>query len=194
MCLMMKVAVEKRYFMKSIALSCLFLSVLLAGCDDKDGNSGTNGPAMVYLWVSTQTTDGDMGGVEGADSICKKDAPDELAELKHRAVIRSRDRYFAGETVGSYPVTERPDGTVIVDSYSDFFLSGNEALASVNDRDQTYWYGLGVEDNCDNWTSSDASDEATVGRSNEMGRQRYGYDGGQSQNCNQSLHILCSSF
>ena len=178
--------------LKPIVFPYLFSTILLLGCDLSSENEKgiSNGPD-VFLWVSTQTTDGNMGGVEGADEICEEDAPEELSQLEHRAVLRSSDRY---EPDGK-SVAKRPDGTVIVEDYTDFFTAEEKLEASVNDRTQTYWFGLRADNNCGDWTSNNVSESATAGRSNQVGSGRYEYGlRVKTYPCNQSLHVLCSSF
>ena len=151
------------------------------------------------MWVSSTSTDGDIGGVNGATAICETDASGigGLAPgLTHRAVIATSSNdprdYFSNN-----PPVQRPDGTVIIDTYSGFFDDNTNLTNSVLITQKQYWMGLDSDGSassvsCSDWTTADSGTRGNQGVSDEpVGDNRF-YSGDTT--CNWSESILCISY
>ena len=148
------------------------------------------------MWVSSTSTDGDIGGVNGATAICETDASSSapIAGLTHRAVIATSandpSNYFSNN-----PPVQRPDGTVITDAYAEFF--DNVGISSsVNGVDISFWTGLENNgavstDNCTAWTGTGGNGQTGKGNENsDSDRFSYTVFG-----CNTgTVRILCISY
>ena len=179
-----------------IHLIPVFLLTLIA-CGGDDAPSGSSGPSpsVVYMWVSTQNTNGNIGGVNGATTICETDASTSapIAGLTHRAVIATSANdprnYFSNN-----PPVQRPNGTVITDTYADYFDPSVRLRNSTTGGYDNYWTGfteLGTAstDNCSSWT-------ATTGQGNRAGTDAS--DNGRltnaTVNCTTTSKVLCISY
>ena len=177
----------------------VFLLTLIA-CGGDDAPSGSSGPSVVYMWPSTQSTNGNIGGVNGATAICETDASGIgglAAGLTHRAVIATsandpRD-YFSNN-----PPVQRPDGTVIINTYADFFDRTQTATNSVGASYRLYWIGIDltnggiISNTCSNWTSGQSSSVGDYGDGSVTTISRM-YDGDTACDGG-SLGVLCVSY
>ena len=146
----------------------VFLLTLIA-CNEEGELIFNNGSSVVYMWVSSTSTDGDIGGVNGATAICETDASGigGLAlGLTHRAVIATSTNDPRNYFSNNLPV-QRPDGTVITDTYADFFAD----LVTLTNTIGTgyYWTGLDRDgsynssNTCNDWTSASSSVDGAFG-------------------------------
>jgi hypothetical protein len=87
----------------SFAWTCWFLcatSALASSCgaglhtsppetrsSEGNGGGGTNGPTYKKMFVTTNTTDGNMGGVAGADALCASDPGKPTGGGTYKALI-----------------------------------------------------------------------------------------------------------
>ena len=151
------------------------------------------------MWASTQTTTGDIGGVNGATRICETDASGIsglAAGLTHRAVIATSANDPRNYFSNNLPV-QRPNGTVILDSYADFFNGGVTLTNTIGTG--YYWTGLKLDGSihnssylCNDWTSVSSSVDGTYGDAGLTDLGRF-YDGFSS--CDQRINkVLCISY
>ena len=197
----------------SFLIPLLFLTVL-SSCGSDDGGGGGGGgsgsaapPMPIYMWVSSTTTNGSMGGTSGADTICTNDASSAglpTGTYTHRAVIAASGydpRNISIPNVANRPV-ERPDGTSITDSYADFFDSTVTANNTVNTSGNTYATGIVTNGSpantlhCASWTNGTNTNTYTRGNANAVNGQRFCV-GTQSWNrsaCNVTNRLLCISY
>ena len=157
------------------------------------GNAGPTGPpspSVVYMWVSTTTNNGNIGGINGADTICETDSstPSFATSVStHRAVLRNSTNdprnYFANN-----PPVQRPDGTVITTTYSRFFGNG-AANNAVSTAAGTYWTGEIA--NCANWTSASNGDNGNNGLRSSTSGSRWN---AAAISCNNAQTLLCMSY
>ena len=149
------------------------------------------------MWVSSTSTDGDIGGVNGATAICETDASGIsglAAGLTHRAVIATSandpSNYFSNN-----PPAQRPNGTVITDAYADFF----DGLVTPTNTIGTgyYWTGLNSVGSyessfsCNDWTSASSSVEGGYGNASVSNTNRL-IDG--LEGCGGTNKVLCISY
>ena len=162
--------------------------------------------AVIYMWLSTTTSSGDLGGRSGADSICESDssgiALPSGPNFTHRAVIAT-STYHPRNLIDSSDTREvrRPDGTVIVNLYSDFHNSSINSISTINSLGRAYWSGLSNSANissstCMDWTSSSNTDFSLQGRTDLRDRGRY--SNGTLRQCRtgggNQIAILCLSY
>ena len=177
----------------------VFLLTLIAcGGDDAPSGSSGSSPSVVYMWVSTQNTNGNIGGVNGATTICETDASTSapIAGLTHRAVIATSSNdprdYFSNN-----PPVQRPDATVITDAYADFFDSTIIATNSVSSSYSGYWTGITTSGtpsnvNCTNWTAVGAGTQGVPGGSISTDKDRF--NTGSGDPCTDLFRLLCVSY
>lgn len=173
-----------------LILSAFLLNILFA-CGDRDYLSGL---LPVYMWESTTVVgDGDFGGVDAADAICKTDAPASMAKKTHKAVIATSTYDPRTIVNGSRPV-QRTDGTLLISRYSDFFDPSKKAKNSL-ESNNIYWIGLDSSGdvsttNCSNWTTTLGTGDVGIGNDTKTHRFRY-----NSLSCTfSSGRILCLSY
>ena len=187
-------------------LSQLFLP--LAAChmdemfkkDDDDDNGGITvsrpTPQVVYMWQSTSmtATDGDIGGLNGANTICETDAPS-IAGLQpgltHQAVIltsgNNPENYF-----GNDPPVRRPNRQLIINRYLNFFNTGANSTNSVSGNYDQHWTGIGSgQRTCNDWTSNSSLATGYVGSGNSRNTGRFSTS---FLNCDGAVRILCISY
>ena len=151
------------------------------------------------MWTSTQTTDGDIG-VSGANSICQTEAAgaglDSSFSYTHRAVIISSSSDPKTISGIASRAVQRPDGTVITNSYTDFFDETVTTTNSITTNTVDYWTGF-LNDGtlstfaCTNWTSASNSVRGRHGRGDRTDVERINYD---LVNCDLLRNILCISY
>lgn len=139
--------------------------------------------SVIYMWLSTTASNGDLGGVNGADSICETDAPGiglpGNTSFTHSAVIAAtsyhpRDIIPANDTRS----ITRIDRTIIASRYSDFFDSSVNISNAISATNRGYWSGLSnaaniSPSNCLDWTNGTTTEQALVGAADQTDRGRY---------------------
>ena len=183
---------QPNYFLFLITL----LLITLLGCGSDDENNAS-GPSVVYMWRATSMTDGDLGGVSGANSICETDSASisfATSVNNHLAVIATSSNAPKGY-LGNNPSVKRPDGTDIISTYSAFF---DNAATATNSNIGIGWYWTGLDNNgdastnnCNNWTSASSSNNGGLGDGSTTNANRIlrGVDG-----CNNGHLLLCISY
>ena len=160
-------------------------------------------PTVVYMWVSSTNTDGNIGGVNGATTICEGDAAGITglaAGLTHRAVIATSSNdprnYFSNN-----PSVQRPDGTAITDTYADFFDPTVTARNAVSGSYSGIWTGLessgtwaGSNRNCNDWSSASAVDAGTNGTADRLDIARFYNITMDPCNSFSNYRVLCISY
>ena len=170
------------------------------GGDDGGGGSGTPAlpsPSVVYMWASSTRSNGNIGGINGADTICETNAGISFPTTvsTHRAVLRSSTNdprnYFAND-----PPLERRDGATIASTYSAFFVRNQAVTASVWTNNTSYWSGIDLNgapdtNNCSDWTDN-TTGTALEGQANQTDNRRYT---GAASNCATTAgRLLCISY
>ena len=176
---------------------------ILTSCNDDDEGGGGGmalpSPAVVYLWNTSTTTDGNISGVSGANNTCLSNVSASFPTTvnTHRAVIATS--YFdPRDMFDNDPPVQRPDGTVIINSYSNFFNSGVDASNSTIGGISSYWTGLGPtgvpgSNNCSDWTSGNNGINGAygIGGGGVVDARRF------SDNlypCDTAVRLLCISY
>ena len=186
-------------------ISFIFVLTLIS-CSDDSSTPLAREP-VIYMWVSTTTTDGKIEGqYSGADSICQKDAAGidfpSLVE-SHRAILSGpgQDARTLFDEDDDRPV-KRPDAdaTLIIDSYAKFF-DRSENLE--NDITETtdhphYWTGVGDEgepggDACNDWSDNGPSRSSSIGRTENSIRFSYRLKYSTGNSCFVENALLCVS-
>ena len=156
----------------------------MLSCSGDSSNGSNNGDnpvpdPVIYMWVSDTTSNGNLGGVDGADTICRTDGQDvdfKTPVNNHRAVIADADQdprtFFTDNT----PV-KRPDGTDIVPRYGDFFDPSKTASSPVGDGTNHYWTGISstgaLSDACGLWDEETDGDSGEIGLESATNSQRF---------------------
>ena len=155
--------------------------------NDSDGGSkksGDRSPSVVYLWVSADSTNGNIGGLDGANTICQANAsntslPKDVSQ--HFAVLATSSSH-PKDMFDSNPPVKKPDQTSLVDSWKDFFDPNVTLGAPVASLDTGIWTGLGADEagedlsyNCSDWTSSidGARDNGGVASHSVLDKERF---------------------
>ena len=175
----------------SLIIPLLFL-IIISGCGSDDENNAS-GPSVVYMWRAASQTDGDLGGVSGANNTCETDSLNitfATSVSNHRAVVATAsndpEAYFSNN-----PAVKRPDGTDIISTYSDFF--DNMATAS-NSTIGIGWYWTGLNatiTNCSDWTSNASGDNGTLGDGSATNATRTLR---ATDSCDSNHLLLCVSY
>ena len=184
------------HYPKLILSLVVILATSLVGC----GDGQSTAPKPVYMWFTTQSTNGNIGGVSGADTICETEGSSMAFASPistHRAVIATNSYDSRTIVDGNRPV-HRPDGTFVIDSYSNFFDVNLNAVNHLGGVAGTgYWTGITVAGrpanvrHCSNWTSSTTGQ----GFHGDTDKTDYFRISSSSINCGTGLlHILCLSF
>ncbi len=160
------------------------------------------------IFVSSTTTTGNMGGVEGADQICNLDPARPDPGAVYRALIMvDQVREAGGFSSFSYffdwvlrsnvtymrdkdPIfTANWERMIPVDNmYAPFSDSPGEVWMGVVHLDDQ-WYAAPEQENCHNWTSETGS-SVSWGRADAMGVTSI-YNQGTPGNCSELRHLYC---
>lgn len=187
-------------------VSLFFLLILVVACGERKEVSSLYGfqdflndilsPSVVYMWSDTTLRNGNLGGLRGADTLCKNNAPVSLSGKTHLPILStslsSPKNYFI-----SNPEVRRSDKTtVIANSYSDFFSGAVNISTPIFAISATYWTGLdgsgdASTDNCNDWTSATTDHRGTQGNGSfrNSGRINATVD-----TCDFRHQLLCVSF
>ena len=189
---------NRKFFQIISIILCLSI---FTGCSDEDeGTSTPSAPTVVYAWVSTTTTNGNIGGVAAANTICQTDSSGitfNTAVSTHRAILGDSTNDPRTLVNANLPL-QKPDGTVLLSNFSDFFDPTIDLSNLIDANSTWYWTGMDIvatniipsSNHCNNWTTVGTL-EGGWGVSDEANQWRL--DDGQ-QFCNVSLNLLCISF
>ena len=185
----------------------IIMFAALFACDDSDNKndsdgsskkSGDRSPSVVYLWVSADSTNGNIGGLDGANTICQTNAsnaslPEDVSQ--HLAVLATSSSH-PKDMFDSDSLVKRPDQTSIIDSWNGFFDPNVTLEAAVSTTSGTVWTGLastgGLASTCSDWTSTLQNEEAGVGNPTLSSDERLHVGDGS---CNtESRRFYCVSF
>ncbi len=207
-----------------LLLAALLLpSLILFSCGGGGGGGGGDKtpaadplPDNIYLWTTSGTHMGNLGGIEGANNVCEGDtdktdtlpailpADEDEFTYKHQAVLAVADPAFHPDSIIPNADTrevQRPDGTKIADNYQAFAGSTNAVAAGVTPpppaTTQEYWTGLTATGNdfiignhCDNWRDGTNGQISSVGLSQKLDDLRLARG---VVSCDVPLHLLCVS-
>ena len=158
-----------------------------------------------YVFVTSTTYDGNLGGIDGADAICQRHAEKGRLPGIYKAWISDRTdspltRFEKLSDTHDYILTT---GTHIDDGWDD--LSDNSSISAPIDRDeygnsvvgQNVWTNTDKNgtiesgtDDCVEWTSNDSGGFIT-GRSGSTSQINGSWTDGSSPNCNNLHHLYC---
>lgn len=160
------------------------------------------------LFVTSSTTNGNMGGVTGADTLCSSDANKPTdggtykavlvdASLNRRACASGNCTVAAGNNISwalgaNLTYLRSSDGTVIFTTNSAGIFAFGTASASVDTGSNQYFTGLNSDwtlngSHCTSWTSNTGS--GRIGSSDQTGSTMI-ENGGSG--CNTSKNLLCA--
>ncbi|PJZ76006.1 DUF1554 domain-containing protein [Leptospira neocaledonica] len=158
-----------------------------------------------YLFVTTSTNTGDLGGVAGADLICQSAKTAEVPDLpgsplEYVALIASSTRVPGGLgwplLAGTKYYAMSPSETLIfhTDSSGLPVLPMNSATGIPGAGD--YWTGIsnsgsgyGTGTTCSNWMSANAAIDASYGSPGSQ--TETAFDSGFGNACDTPLSLLC---
>ena len=185
-------------------LHCLFFCSLasLFGCiDSKEAFIPLSvRPLIAYMWSTTTAYNGNIGGVNGADSECESLAGGIAGlpnGLTHKAVI-AQNGYHPRDIIHRDVPVYRPGGVLIIDGYGKFFDSSETTANEVfSGTSGGFWLGLnssgGFGNDCANWTSSALSDFGGYALRYTTATNRFS-SGNYICSNSSNNYILCLSF
>lgn len=173
------------------------LGFLSMGCNE-EGNDNFSlllffmgGPKRIFL--SETQTNGNIGGISAADSICENDLNKPAGNSNWKALIADSTRSINTDWVLRANTTyTRVDGTEIgttnADSTFDFPLTN-----SINDTGYYMWTGLrdswnNSTANCSNWTSNSSGVDGEMRESDQL---NWWVISDSPYPCDQFIRIIC---
>ena len=191
--------------MKCHTVGCLVLLILLTSCNDSEMDlcnyEGTIGSSdKIYMWVTNNSYNGNLGRVRGAHQKCIEDVENQnWLTLKsdyftHRAVLSSFDDACDARTIISdndtRPVYNRNE-LMVVQNYPEFFtVTQTQNAVSTNE------YYTGVDTlgapllSCFNWTSDAFTPFSRIA----LGGTDSDRLGNYGSTCDDVFPLLCISF
>ena len=176
---------------------------------DGQTNTLTSGftfsPAVAYIWTPVFNTDGDIGGVAGADAECVARSgvnTFNTVVTTHQALIAS-NTFDPRNIFLNDPPLRRPNGTLVANTYSDFFdptyTLPNTGIP-FNGTTIEAWTGLDINSSnvvvigntCSNWTSNNNANNGHTGYITQTGTNRI--DFGARSCSSTSIRIICLSY
>ncbi|MEI7012245.1 DUF1554 domain-containing protein [Leptospira licerasiae] len=160
-----------------------------------------------YLFVTTSTNTGNLGGVGGADLICQSAKTSEVPDLpgsalEYVALIASSSRVPGGTGWPLLPNTNyyamNPGQTLIFHTNGSGLpvLPMNSATGIPGAGD--YWTGIAnsgsgysLGTNCNNWGSSNVVDDANYGSPGSQTETAFDAGAGFGSTCDTLLRLLC---
>ena len=198
-------------FVNTNQISCTTSTSITAGIMDviitnSDGQIGilpsgyTYEPNVAYMWITSSSSQGDIGGINGADTMCEMEGPGltfTTTVSNHKAVISSSS-YDARNIINGNTPIRRRDGTSIAPRYMDYFNNALPLTNTVTTTANFYWSGISQTglpstSNCNNWTVTTGQGLGLIGASNALDSVRLSLS--STNNCNYASGvILCISF
>ncbi|MEI1280091.1 DUF1554 domain-containing protein [Leptospira venezuelensis] len=160
-----------------------------------------------YLFVTTSTNTGDLGGVAGADLICQSAKNAEVPDLpglplEYMALLAASSRVPGGAGWPLFPNTNYyamdPGQTLIFRTNGSGLpvlpMSSATGIPGVGD----YWTGISNTGagyssgtNCNNWGSSNVTDDANYGSPGSQTETAFDSGAGFGNTCDTPLSLLC---
>ncbi|TGN03213.1 DUF1554 domain-containing protein [Leptospira dzoumogneensis] len=160
-----------------------------------------------YLFVTSSTNTGDLGGVAGADLICQSAKTAEVpslpgSSLEYVALIASSSRVPGGAGWPLFPGTNyyamNPGETLIFHTDGSGLpvlpMSNATGIPGAGD----YWTGISntglgysAGTNCNNWGSSNVIDDANYGSPGSQTETAFDSGVGFGNTCDTPLRLLC---
>lgn len=184
---------------KKIALACSTL-ILLLSCGKKDSNSTTQNQticekAPCFFAISTNEMGGSLGGISGADALCRTHDANARAFLVDgtlRAAAPNKIDWVLRANTTYFQLNGDPIGKTNSNALFDLPLTSNFISESSD-----YWTGLATnwetDDNCEGWTNNEPPvflpSSGAYGFSDETGGGALKH---WSENCStQYIQLLC---
>ena len=200
---------ELMNFKNLLNMSLLALLISCGGADGdglfEDGISDGNH----RVFVTSNTYNGNLGGISGADSICNTEASSSGLKRTYKAILSSSlsSAFSRLNLTGKvYVFSDSETNSVVVNLGTDLWNTGSggaDLLSSIN-IDTNYnvvslspWTGTDSDgsitltgDMCQNWTSSSAAFQGQTGSTSSLNDS---WIEGISSNCNLSRRLYCIS-
>ena len=114
-----------------------------------------------FIFVTTSTFDGNLGGFSGANFLCNQDASLPNAST-YKALLDGNNATTAGSTY------DRPDGTTVIAVATGGNLATN-LVKSIGTASGAVWTGSGGSQTCSNWsTNAGLPNKGQVGVANSV--------------------------
>ena len=192
--------------MKKIILLSLTTFIFIS-CGAPESDETIDGvPSLSHrLFVSSQTYNGSLGGLDGADAKCDSLAKAAGLKKTYKAILSSSSLsaygrlLFTGEIL---KVSSSDNSILIADSGADLFNTDTTDLKSLVNLDESgntissnVWTGTGsdgsnLSDNCNNWASSSGSVDAWHGDSTKTNER---WLESNFTSCNNNYSLYCVS-
>lgn len=158
-----------------------------------------------YLFVTTSTNMGNLGGVGGADLICQSAKTAEVpslpgSALEYVALIASSSRVPGGAGWPLFPNTNyyamNPGETLIFHTNSSGIPASSMDNATGIPGSGNYWTGISSSfalspDDCQSWGSSAPTDFGDYGTTSAGSSSIDSFNQGFSDGCDQPKALLC---
>ena len=195
-------------------LLCLFTISCGDGDSGNSGNSGDGGANnsnnattdKIYLWLTTDTLDGNLGGVSGADDECAADTA-KTASLPsgftHKAVIANGSLYDPETIIPTSDTRSiyRPDGTTLIaNSWQEYFTVSTPLSNKVTAPSYDYYWtatdpsGNPSSSSCDGWTDGTNAYYGITGNAGAPTNNKRNLFTDDYPTCDGIYRLLCVSY
>ena len=195
-----------------IVLSITFLSLFMA-CDNIDlyyyAKNGPE-PGRILLFLCEGTFNGDMGGRNGIDELCRKQY-DAKYSYVNAYTIKGFISVSPSDQISfliPLPYWDAPvyvihagtlEETLVSASWASMWFTGLTADFSTAGNIEAPWWsgsdslGIYASDNCNGWTSSDPAEFGIAG-SNIETVNPYWINFGTSESCDSYNNLICMAY
>lgn len=196
--------------MKKKIATLFFTSLILVACggpdntpEEEDGVS----PGEHRIFITSNTFDGNMSGLTGADQNCKDRAEAAGLTKDYKAILSDGTNSAASRLVfsGAIYLVHGSNKDKIADSNTALFSADTTNFSYQINRDENgslitakeVWTGSSVEDgtsgtdNCTNWTSNSGAVDGEYGTNDSVDGTWIGNTSAKA--CSDSKHLYCIS-
>lgn len=151
------------------------------------------------MWASTTSTNANMGGLSGANTICQTDGNGgsftfATPVTTHRAAIYTSTHNPS--TLFTTTPLKKPNGADIANEYQNFWdTTVMDTLSAVTKPGSTayviYWVGNSSGNTCTDWSVSSTSFDGATGDDNTAPSR---YNAGNGRCSDTTIAVLCISY
>lgn len=197
--------IGQNFFMKKIYLSCVVILFISCGAEKKGELEDGVGTGEHRLFVSSSGTNGNIGGITAADTICANLAKAAGLTRTYKSILSdsTSDASNRISISGSvYNFSSESDSIIIASSETAFWGTNSQNLSNAVTYDENYssysgnvWSGSTFSgsadfDHCNNWSSNSAAVDGNAGASSQKNDQ---WIDNTTSTCDSNLRIYCIS-
>jgi hypothetical protein len=163
----------KRFILPVLICTCTIISIVIVSCDQNSKSTEiipiSSGPKKIFLYGTSSTYDGNLGGRSGADAICAADANKPSSVKTSHALISVSNSDAVDDMPVNYTFPGNvkivgPDGvTVVANSWPDLLDGSIETsltdagVLPIGKKGSAWWSGSDANgelssNNCTGWT------------------------------------------